>query len=87
MNWDRRLAFRLELGNLFAQLRGLGRLFRQVQFVSGATILGNGTVALILDPHRLVQEVIKGSVRSARGHPNSIAAMSCRKDGLLSKSP
>jgi two-component system chemotaxis sensor kinase CheA len=75
------------LGDHQTVIKTLGRLFRHVQFVSGATILGNGTVALILDPHRLVQEVIKGSVRSARGHPTSIAAMSCGKDGLLSKSP
>jgi len=75
------------LGDHQTVIKSLGRLFRQVQFVSGATILGNGTVALILDPHRLVQEVIKGSVRSTYGHPNSIAAMSCGKDGLLSKSP
>jgi chemotaxis protein histidine kinase CheA len=26
--------------------------------VSGATILGNGTVALIIDPHRLVQNAV-----------------------------
>jgi two-component system chemotaxis sensor kinase CheA len=36
-------------------IKNLGRLYREVQMVSGATILGNGTVALILDPHRLVQ--------------------------------
>lgn len=75
------------LGDHQTVIKSLGRLFRQVQFVSGATILGNGNVALILDPHRLVQEAIKGSARSPRGLPNSIAAMSCGKDGLLSKSP
>ena len=75
------------LGDHQTVIKSLGRLYRQVQFVSGATILGNGTVALILDPHRLVQEVIRGSVRSPRGHPNSIAAMNYEKDGLLSKSP
>jgi hypothetical protein len=42
---------------------------------------------LILDPHRLVQEVIRGNVRNSRGHPNSVAATNCGKDGLLSKSP
>jgi two-component system chemotaxis sensor kinase CheA len=75
------------LGDHQTVIKSLGRLYRQVQFVSGATILGNGTVALILDPHRLVQEVIKGSVRSPRGHPKSTAAASCGKEGLFSKSP
>jgi two-component system chemotaxis sensor kinase CheA len=75
------------LGDHQTVIKSLGRFYRQVQFVSGATILGNGTVALILDPHRLVQEVIRGSVRSARGHPNSIAATNCGKEGSLSKSP
>jgi chemotaxis protein histidine kinase CheA len=35
--------------------------------VSGATILGNGTVALILDPHRLVQNVVQ-SLKARRNH-------------------
>jgi chemotaxis protein histidine kinase CheA len=30
-----------------------------VQIVSGATILGNGSVALILDPERLVQDAMR----------------------------
>jgi chemotaxis protein histidine kinase CheA len=37
----------------------LGKFYRQVQVISGATILGNGVVALVLDPSRLVQEVIR----------------------------
>jgi chemotaxis protein histidine kinase CheA len=40
-------------------IKNLGRFYRNVQVVSGATILGNGTVALILDPHRLVQNVVQ----------------------------
>ncbi len=30
-------------------IKNLGRIYRDVEGVSGATILGNGTVALILD--------------------------------------
>ena len=45
------------LGDHQTVIKNLGRLYRNVQVVSGATILGNGTVALILDPHRLVQNV------------------------------
>ena len=37
-------------GNCQTVIKNLGRFYRQVQVVSGATILGNGTVALILDP-------------------------------------
>jgi two-component system chemotaxis sensor kinase CheA len=47
------------LGDYQAVIKNLGRLYRHVQFVSGATIMGNGTVALILDPQRLVQDALK----------------------------
>jgi two-component system chemotaxis sensor kinase CheA len=47
------------LGDHQTVIKNLGRFYRQIQFVSGATILGNGTVALILDPHRLVQEAVR----------------------------
>jgi two-component system chemotaxis sensor kinase CheA len=49
------------LGNHQTVIKNLGRLYRHVQTVSGATILGNGTVALILDPHRLVQGAIQAA--------------------------
>lgn len=54
------------LGNCQTVIRNLGRLYRHVQVVSGATILGNGTVALILDPQRLVQEAIRAKTQGAR---------------------
>jgi two-component system, chemotaxis family, sensor kinase CheA len=47
------------LGNCQTVIKSLGRIYRQVQTVSGATILGNGTVALILDPERLIQEAVR----------------------------
>ena len=37
-------------------IKSLGRMYRDVQGVSGATILGDGNVALILDVPRLVRE-------------------------------
>jgi two-component system chemotaxis sensor kinase CheA len=49
------------LGDHQTVIKSLGRLYRNVQVVSGATILGNGTVALILDPHRLVQNVVQAA--------------------------
>ncbi|MDY0385154.1 chemotaxis protein CheA [Trichlorobacter sp.] len=36
-------------------IKTLGRMYRDVQGISGATILGDGTVALILDPSMLVR--------------------------------
>ena len=38
-------------------IKGLGKLYRDVRGISGATILGDGTVALILDPALLVQSI------------------------------
>jgi two-component system, chemotaxis family, sensor kinase CheA len=56
------------LGDHQTVIKNLGRLCRNVQVVSGATILGDGTVALILDPHRLVHNVIQtASERSGAG--------------------
>ena len=47
------------LGDHQTVIKNLGHFFRHVQVISGATILGNGTVALILDPNRLVQDAIR----------------------------
>ncbi len=47
------------LGDHQTVIKNLGRFYRHVHLVSGATILGNGTVALILDPHRLVRDAIR----------------------------
>lgn len=57
------------LGNCQTVIKSLGRFYRHVQAVSGATILGNGTVALVLDPERLAQDAVRAAMRRARGHP------------------
>jgi two-component system chemotaxis sensor kinase CheA len=54
------------LGNHQTVIKNLGRLYRDVPTVSGATILGNGNVALILDPHRLVQNAVQTAFLDAR---------------------
>ena len=61
------------LGNCQTVIKSLGRVYRHVQAVSGATILGNGTVALILDPERLVQEAlsVKMPGHGARASPRA----------------
>ncbi len=56
------------LGNCQTVIKNLGRFYRQVQVVSGATILGNGTVALILDPERLVHDAVRSERCIAKGH-------------------
>ncbi len=40
------------IGNYQTVIKNLGRFYRHVHVASGATILGNGTVALILDPNQ-----------------------------------
>ncbi|MGD0347580.1 MAG: chemotaxis protein CheA [Terracidiphilus sp.] len=64
------------LGNCQTVIKSLGRFYRQVQVVSGATILGNGAVALILDPERLIQNAVRdeaygrgGRTLTAHGGP------------------
>lgn len=44
------------LGEYQAVLKPLGKLYKKIDLVSGATILGNGTVALVLDTNKLVKE-------------------------------
>jgi len=51
------------LGNHHTVIKSLGKFYRNVQAMSGATILGDGTVALILDVERLVH--VGGLARGA----------------------
>lgn len=59
------------VGNLQTVIKPLGRFYRHVQNVSGATILGDGKVALILDPERLIQDAVRGASHGARGQPST----------------
>lgn len=47
------------IGSHQTVIKSLGRMYREVAGLAGATILGDGTVALILDLQRLVQEAEK----------------------------
>jgi two-component system chemotaxis sensor kinase CheA len=67
------------LGNCQTVIKNLGRLFRHVQALSGATILGDGTVALILDPERLVQDAL----RAERGGGVFRAAYGAAKENIF----
>jgi two-component system chemotaxis sensor kinase CheA len=44
------------IGEYQAVLKPLGRMFNDVDIISGATILGDGTVALVIDPNRIINE-------------------------------
>jgi two-component system chemotaxis sensor kinase CheA len=44
------------IGDYQTVIKPLGALYRGVTFVSGATLLGDGAVALILDPEKLASE-------------------------------
>jgi len=75
------------LGNCQTVIKSLSRFYRQVQVVSGATILGNGSVALILDPDRLVQDAIRtdrcrgtARVQSAAGGPENTTLLRAAPD-------
>jgi two-component system, chemotaxis family, sensor kinase CheA len=68
------------LGNCQTVIKSLSRMYRQVQFVSGATILGNGSVALILDPERLVQDAVRGARQDPHEQP---AVRKARKNGAV----
>jgi two-component system chemotaxis sensor kinase CheA len=57
------------LGDCQTVIKNLGRFYRHVQVVSGATILGNGVVAPILDPERLVQDAVRTVAHGPRGRP------------------
>ncbi len=49
------------LGDHQTVIKNLGQFYRHIKFVSGATILGNGTLALILDPNRVVEDALRAA--------------------------
>ncbi|AHM60150.1 CheA signal transduction histidine kinase [Flammeovirgaceae bacterium 311] len=47
------------VGEYQAVLKPLGSFCQRQDFISGASLMGDGTVALVLDPHKLLQEITK----------------------------
>ena len=81
------------LGDCQTMVKSLGKLYGGISEFSGATILGNGSVALILDPLRLVQErlksasssghnLIRSSMQSSKGLRHSLASNDGGRDSL-----
>jgi two-component system chemotaxis sensor kinase CheA len=67
------------LGDCQTVIKNLGRVYRHVQVVSGATILGNGRVALILDPERLAADAVRSAARGTRTLPGTAARPAARR--------
>jgi len=44
------------VGEYQAVLKSLGKLYKQQEIISGATILGDGTVALVMDPNKIIAQ-------------------------------
>jgi two-component system, chemotaxis family, sensor kinase CheA len=55
------------LGEFQTVIKPLGKIFKNVECVSGSSILGTGDVALILDVPALVERAIQGA-RASSGH-------------------
>lgn len=55
------------IGSHQTVIKSLGRMYREVAGLSGATILGDGTVALILDVPRLVENAESAEMKALRG--------------------
>jgi two-component system chemotaxis sensor kinase CheA len=51
------------IGNYQTVIKPVGEIYKNVECISGATILGDGTVALILDPVKLLKEEQSVSLR------------------------
>jgi two-component system chemotaxis sensor kinase CheA len=45
------------IGEYQAVLKPLGKLYRSVQIISGATILGDGSVALVMDTNQMIKQL------------------------------
>jgi two-component system, chemotaxis family, sensor kinase CheA len=57
---DKRVGFVVDkvIGQHQTVIKGMGQMLKNIDNVSGATILGDGTVALILDINKLFQQVV-----------------------------
>ncbi len=74
------------LGNCQTVIKNLGRFYRHVKVVSGATILGDGTVALILDPERVAQDAVRAIAHGTRAGPSVAAIAAAVKQSLRGRS-
>jgi len=71
---DARVGFVVDqvIGDNQTVIKPIGRLYRDVEGISGATILGDGTVALILDINRLAAMVQREGAKGTAGAAGAI---------------
>ncbi len=50
------------VGEYQAVLKTLGKLYKKQEIISGATILGDGTVALVVDPNKMIAQFSKENI-------------------------
>jgi two-component system chemotaxis sensor kinase CheA len=73
------------LGDHQTVIKNLGRFYRHVQEVSGATILGNGTVALIIDVERLAKDAVRSATEAVQKRPAAESKGKRRKNAVSEK--
>lgn len=58
---DKRVALIVDdiIGEYQAVLKPVGKYFRHQDAVSGATILGDGTIALVMDSNKAIKSFVK----------------------------
>lgn len=61
-------------GEFQTVIKPLGKIFRNLRGVSGATILGSGEVAIILDVPMLVQQTVTNEVRNVAALGQAVSA-------------
>jgi two-component system chemotaxis sensor kinase CheA len=49
------------IGEYQAVLKPLGKLYKNQDLISGATILGDGTIALVMDTNKMIKQFSKDS--------------------------
>jgi two-component system chemotaxis sensor kinase CheA len=82
-----RIAFGVDeiLGELEILVKSLGPQLSRVRNVAGATVLGNGEVAVILHPGDLVKSAVKGAVAPARAVIPAAAENEAPKSVLIAE--
>jgi two-component system chemotaxis sensor kinase CheA len=58
------LAVDAVVGEHQAVLKPLGKLYRHQEMMSGASILGNGTIALVMDTNKIVKHCASAATLS-----------------------
>lgn len=53
------------VGEYQAVLKPVGKYYQSQEFVSGATILGDGTIALVLDTYRIIEQKVNQKILAA----------------------